>query len=42
MDQNSSEGFPLTAIREIKILSNLSHKNIIKLQEVVVGKKNDR
>lgn len=42
MDKNSSEGFPLTAVREIKILSHLSHRNIVKLEEVVVGKKNDR
>jgi hypothetical protein len=29
------EGFPITAIREIRILSTLEHKNVIKLQEIV-------
>eukprot|EP00727_Mastigamoeba_balamuthi_P003125 m51a1_g1281 putative cyclin-dependent kinase c-2-like (488) ;mRNA; r:129173-130959 len=29
------EGFPITAIREIKILRELDHKNIVKLKEIV-------
>lgn len=37
-----SDGFPVTSIREIKILNELSHPNIIKLKEVVVGYKQDR
>lgn len=36
------DGFPITAIREIKILEELKHPNIISLKEVVVGMKNDR
>lgn len=32
------EGFPITAIREIKILKSLKHKNIVNLEEIVVGK----
>lgn len=32
-------GFPLTSIREIKILQSLKHENIITLREVVVGYK---
>jgi hypothetical protein len=31
------EGFPITAIREIKILSNLKHDNIVNLREIVRG-----
>ncbi|KAL6198972.1 hypothetical protein ACLB2K_028760 [Fragaria x ananassa] len=31
------EGFPLTAIREIKILNKLLHENIIKLKEIVTS-----
>ncbi|KAG1674414.1 hypothetical protein FOA52_012941 [Chlamydomonas sp. UWO 241] len=29
------EGFPITAIREIKILSTLSHPNVVNLREIV-------
>jgi cyclin-dependent kinase 12/13 len=29
------EGFPITAIREIRILSTLDHPNVIKLREIV-------
>lgn len=32
------EGFPITAIREIKLLKMLDHPNIIKLKEIVVSK----
>ena len=32
-------GFPITSIREIKILQGLKHENIISLREVVVGYK---
>jgi serine/threonine protein kinase len=36
-----SDGFPVTSIREIKILSSTLHTNLIKLKEVVVGFKKD-
>lgn len=36
--EHESEGFPITAIREIKILRKLNHKNIIYLKEVVTDK----
>ncbi|CAH0772626.1 unnamed protein product [Bemisia tabaci] len=36
--ENEKEGFPITAVREIKILRQLNHKNIIKLQEIVTDK----
>ena len=36
---NESEGFPITALREIKLLKKLNHVNIIKLHEVVVSKR---
>ena len=32
---NEKEGFPITAIREIKLLSMLQHENIINLREIV-------
>jgi len=35
---NEKEGFPITAIREIKILKTLDHKNIIKMKEIVTSK----
>jgi len=34
-------GFPLTSIREIKLLKSLKHPNIVELKEIVVGKKPD-
>jgi cyclin-dependent kinase 12/13 len=38
---NEQEGFPLTALREIKALNKLKHKNIVELIEVVLSKPND-
>ena len=39
---NENDGFPITSLREINILSDLNHHpNIIKLLEVVVGYKKD-
>lgn len=32
--------FPITAIREIKILKKLQHSNVIKLKEIVTSKGN--
>ncbi|XP_058772984.1 cyclin-dependent kinase C-2-like [Vicia villosa] len=34
---NEKEGFPITAIREIKILKKLNHENVIKLKEIVTS-----
>jgi len=34
--ESETEGFPITAFREIKILRSLQHKNIVSLQELVV------
>lgn len=34
---NEKEGFPITAIREIKILKKLQHDNVIKLKEIVTS-----
>jgi len=35
---NEKEGFPITAIREIKILKELRHPNIVQLKEIVTSK----
>jgi len=35
---NEKEGFPITAIREIKILKELRHENIVQLKEIVTSK----
>ena len=32
------EGFPITAIREVKLLSKLSHRNVVDLRTVVQAK----
>lgn len=42
--EKEKEGFPITALREIMILKELDHKNILKLLEVVVSdpKKNKK
>lgn len=36
--ENEKEGFPITAIREIKILRQLNHKNVVKLIDIVTDK----
>ncbi|XP_003748175.1 cyclin-dependent kinase 12 [Galendromus occidentalis] len=36
--ENEKEGFPITAIREIKILRQLNHPSIVNLMEVVTDK----
>ncbi|EGR27117.1 protein kinase domain protein [Ichthyophthirius multifiliis] len=33
--KEQTEGFPVTALREIKILNQLNHKNIIRLYEII-------
>jgi len=34
--EGERDGFPVTAVREIKLLRSLKHKNIVELQEVMV------
>ena len=36
---NEKDGFPITALREIKLLKMLSHPNILKLEEMAVERK---
>ena len=36
--ETEKDGFPVTAVREIKLLQSLKHTNIVKLQEVMVEK----
>lgn len=38
--ENEREGFPITAVREIKILRQLRHENIVNLCEIVTDKDN--
>jgi len=35
--EQEENGFPITAIREVKILKALEHKNIVKLIEIVTS-----
>ncbi|KAH9626336.1 hypothetical protein KSS87_000568 [Heliosperma pusillum] len=35
--EDDKEGFPITAVREIKILTKLRHENVIRLKEVVTS-----
>jgi len=37
-NKHITDGFPITAIREIKILNLLKHGNIIELLEIIVSK----
>ncbi|KAL1835364.1 hypothetical protein VTJ49DRAFT_6920 [Mycothermus thermophilus] len=38
--EGEKDGFPVTAVREIKLLRSLRHKNIVQLQEVMVEANN--
>lgn len=35
---NEKEGFPITAIREIKILRQLKHRSVVNMKEIVTDK----
>ena len=39
MDEMSDQGFPLTALREIKYLSTLDHPNIVAIRQVIHSKR---
>jgi len=39
--EKEKEGFPLTSIREIRILMSCKHPNIVSVKEIVVGKEID-
>jgi len=36
--ENEREGFPITALREMKIMSTMNHENIVKLKEIVASR----
>ncbi|ROW12637.1 hypothetical protein VMCG_00376 [Cytospora schulzeri] len=42
IEPNDRNGLPVTGVREIQILKDCNHKNIVKLQEVVVGEDTTR
>jgi serine/threonine protein kinase len=37
--ENERDGLPITAVREIKLLKHMNHKNVIKLLDMVTNKK---
>ena len=39
MDEMTDQGFPLTALREIKYLSTLDHENIVAIRQVIHSKR---
>lgn len=41
LHHEDAEGFPLTAIREIKLLNRLKHENIVKLIDIAIGERRD-
>lgn len=40
--ENEKEGLPMSALREISLLLKCDHENIVRLQEVLVGRGLDR
>jgi len=40
--ENEQDGISQSSLREITLLLNLKHENIVQLKEVVVGQKLDR
>ncbi|XP_058614545.1 cyclin-dependent kinase 9-like [Onychostoma macrolepis] len=40
--ENEKEGFPITALREIKILQLLKHENVVNLIEICRTKDDER
>ena len=36
--EEEENGFPITAIREVKILKALNHPNVVQLKEIVTSK----
>jgi len=42
IDKNDRNGLPVTGLREIQTLKDCEHRNIVKMQEVVVGDSSDK
>ena len=40
--ENEKDGISISSLREITLLLNLKHKNVVELKEVVVGNRLDR
>jgi len=39
LDESQDQGFPLTALREIKYLSVLDHDNVVRIKQVLNSKR---
>ena len=39
MEEMQDQGFPITALREIKYLSQLDHNNIVRIRQVIDSKR---
>ena len=39
--EKEQEGFPVTALRELTLLARMKHPHIVRLEEVVVGLKQE-
>jgi serine/threonine protein kinase len=37
MEMEENEGLPLSSLREIKLLKELRHENVVRVKEIVVG-----
>lgn len=42
MRTDEAEGFPITALREVKLLKQLCHKNVVALHDVVMSSENQK
>ena len=40
--EREKDGFPLSALREISLLLGIRHKNVVKLNEIAVGRNLER
>jgi cyclin-dependent kinase 10 len=41
IEDDNKDGLPISSLREITLLKNLNHPNIVKLNEIMVGRRLD-